>query len=296
MHESNHTSGAGRVAAVVVTHQRLPQLRATLARLLAAPAAELAHVVVVDNASSDGTGAWLAGQEDPRLSVLTLSENAGGAGGFAAGLKHAAETFDPDWFLIMDDDARPEPGTLARFHATPRHGREAWAGAVYYPSGRLCEMNRPTLNPFWRPRAFLGALLGGRGGFHVPDSAFTTAETCPIDAASFVGLFLSRRAVNLIGYPDPGLFLYGDDALYTLNLRGAGGRIEFDPSLKFEHDCESSRPDEKIYSPVWRAYYHHRNIMFVYRRAAGILFWPAMIPILLKWMTLPRQYGSDAPA
>lgn len=283
--------------AVVVTYQRLPQLQATLARLLASPADYLAQVVVVDNASTDGTREWLAGQSDPRLVVQTLSQNLGGAGGFAAGLRFATEMLAPDWVVVMDDDARPEPGALERFHAAPRDSQYAWAAAVYYPSGRLCEMNRPTRNPFWHPRAFFGAIFGGRQGFHLANSDYDSRTPSQIDAASFVGLFISRKAIETVGYPDPALFIYGDDVLYTLGIRKAGGRIAFDPSIRFEHDCESSQPGGlKIYNPVWRAYYHHRNIIFVYRRAAGMLFWPVMALILLKWTTHAKHYGNEAPA
>ena len=52
------------LAAVVVTHDRLDHLRITLDRLLAQ---RVRHVVVVDNASTDGTADWLARQQDPRL-------------------------------------------------------------------------------------------------------------------------------------------------------------------------------------------------------------------------------------
>ncbi len=297
MTETVAKTGAGRLVAVVVTYQRLPQLQTTLARLLDAAPEHLAQILVVDNASTDGTAGWLAAQKDPRLIVQTLPRNVGGAGGFAAGLRFATETLDPDWLLVMDDDARPDPDALALFHAAPRDGQEAWAAAVYYPSGRLCEMNRPTRNPFWHLRAFAGALFSGRQGFHLTDADYTSGKTSQIDAASFVGLFLSRKVVEMVGYPDADLFIYGDDVLYTLGLRKAGGRIAFDPALRFEHDCESSQPGgRKIYDPVWRAYYHHRNIIFVYRRAAGPMFWLVVPLILLRWTTHAKHYGPEAPA
>ena len=69
-----------RLVAVVVTYNRLDKLKVTLARLLESPAEELAMVVVADNASTDGTGAWLAGLSDPRLDVLSSKVNSGGAG------------------------------------------------------------------------------------------------------------------------------------------------------------------------------------------------------------------------
>ncbi|MFU1684364.1 glycosyltransferase [Phaeobacter piscinae] len=53
-------AGAGRLVAVVVTYNRLEKLKVTLARLLESPAEDLAALVVVDNASNDGTGDWLA--------------------------------------------------------------------------------------------------------------------------------------------------------------------------------------------------------------------------------------------
>lgn len=295
MKDTGAYAGAGSVAAVVVTHNRLAKLKETLRRLLDVPFRELAHVVVVDNASTDGTGEWLATLTDPRIDICHLDRNLGGAGGFAVGIRYATETCDPNWIVVMDDDARPVANTFAYFHGQKRDHREAWAAAVYYPSGELCEMNRPTRNPFWHMRDFLGALTRGRKGFHVHDDEFHGTDPLAIDAASFVGLFLSRKAIGLAGYPEASVFLYGDDVLYTLGLRRKGGLIDFDPLLHFEHDCNSTLPGRKIYNPIWRAYYHHRNLLLVYRRAAGPLFWPAVALIVPKWFTLARFYGDDAP-
>ncbi|WP_392341740.1 glycosyltransferase [Phaeobacter sp. BS52] len=60
MQANMQQAGAGRLVAVVVTYNRLAKLKVTLARLLDSPAQELASLVVVDNASNDGTGDWLA--------------------------------------------------------------------------------------------------------------------------------------------------------------------------------------------------------------------------------------------
>jgi len=153
------------LVAVVVTHNRLAQLRVTLGRLLDSPAGVLAGVVVVDNLSGDGTGDWLAGQGDPRLVVLRPDRNLGGAGGFEAGMRLAVDRFDPDWLVVMDDDARPHPGTLAAFAAMDRTGWDALAAAVHYPGWRGLRHEPALSQPVPRPAGPAGAAGGrGRGG------------------------------------------------------------------------------------------------------------------------------------
>jgi GT2 family glycosyltransferase len=286
MDSTTGQAGAGRLVAVVVTHDRLAQLQVTLGRLLACPDRDLAGVLVVDNASRDGTAAWLGHQDDPRLTVLRLEENRGGAGGFEAGMRLAVARLDPDWIVVMDDDARPEPQALAAFAAMDRRGWDALAAAVRYPGGGICEMNRPSRNPFWHAGAFLRTLLGGgRAGFHLSDADYAGGGVQPVDAASFVGLFLSRAALARAGFPDGGLFLYGDDVIYTLRLSAAGGRIGFAPGVRFEHDCSSLRKTGgHALSPIWKTYYNYRNGLLAYRLAAGpVWFWPVLAVVVPKW-------------
>ena len=77
------------VTAVVVTYNRLPLLRRCLAALQAQTAQGL-RVLVVDNASADGTAEYLKTLAMPGLVCRILTENLGGAGGFAYGMQAAA--------------------------------------------------------------------------------------------------------------------------------------------------------------------------------------------------------------
>jgi rhamnopyranosyl-N-acetylglucosaminyl-diphospho-decaprenol beta-1,3/1,4-galactofuranosyltransferase len=283
------------VAAVMVTFNRLARLQDSLARVLSEP---LARVLVVDNASTDGTGDWLAGVQDPRLTVLRLPDNMGGAGGFAAGMAALAD-MDPDWILLLDDDAWPEPGAVSAFAETvfpPDIG--AVAAAVRLPDGRIAEMNRPGFNPFWRMAAFLGAFLGAfrrgkRAGFKLPDAAYDpTAPVQMIDNASFVGYFVSRAGRAAVGVPEAGLFIYGDDVLYSLTLRRAGLQIAFAPQVRFTHDCGTMGAGF-IYRPLWKAYYHCRNGVAIARAAAGPVVFPlALAYYMAVWARRGRHYGG----
>lgn len=294
---------AGRLVAVVVTHNRADKLDVTLERLLAEPPALLSAVIVVDNASSDATPGVVSrhGARSDRLASHRSADNLGGAGGFALGLRMAVERFDPDWVVVMDDDARPLSGAIAAFHAAAGEGWDAIAAAVYEPDGAICEMNRPSRNPFWSARGFVSLVshvLRGRGrdGFHIPRAAYDADRPVAIDAASFVGLFLSRRALQLAGYPDARLFIYGDDVLYTLALSERGGRICFHPGIRFEHDFTTITAKGQRFVPLWKSYYHHRNLLIVYRRSAGWLFWPALLVVLPKWLMKVRHHQGERRA
>lgn len=286
---------AVRLVAVVVTYNRLAQLKTTLARLHTAPETVLSKVVVVDNASTDGTGTWLAKQDKTRLDVLHLKTNTGGAGGFETGMRHVTAIYDPDWMVLMDDDARPEAGALETFVAHDRHAADAWAAAVYQPDGQICDINRPWQNPFWHRRVFWRTVRQGRDGFHLAPEDYATNRPLPLDGTSFVGFFVSRAGIARAGYPDAALFIYGDDVLYTLGLSSRGGRVLFDPGLRFEHDFSTQAKDDKRMRPLWKVYYHHRNLLMIYRIAAGPWFWPALLAILPKWALKARHYRKEGP-
>ena len=100
------------VIAVVVTYNRLELLKRNLS-CLRRQTVPLTTLVVVDNGSTDGTGAWLDEQED----VKTIHQtNVGGAGGFYTGMEYA-RLADADWIWCMDDDVFPRPDCLEQLLA-----------------------------------------------------------------------------------------------------------------------------------------------------------------------------------
>ncbi|WP_298675696.1 glycosyltransferase [uncultured Lentibacter sp.] len=276
-----------------MTHNRCAALKVTLARLLAHSCEELACVVVCDNASTDGTSAYLATLTDPRLKRLTLTKNSGGAGGFEAALRFAQAQHPSAWYMLMDDDAYPSTGTVAAFHARAREDYDVWLSGVRYPGGDICDMNRPWRNPFWRASLFLAAVFKGRAATHLGAQAFARGSITEVDGGSFVGQFISRRALTRAGFPRGDLFIYADDVLFCLALRRAGGLIAFDPALAFVHDCNTLTQDSaRLISPLWKVYFYHRNLTLAYRQSAGpLLFWPLIALKSLSWLAKAGRYG-----
>ena len=261
------------ITAVIVTHNRAAKLRHAIA---AAIGESFDRIVVVDNASTDETADYLAQIADSRLDIISLPTNTGGAGGFHHGVHAAA---DADWLVLFDDDAQPVSGSVDQFRAmikTLDANVGAVAARVILPDGKLCEMNKPLINPFWRLTSRAGAALRhGRKGF-------TVDRAQDIDAATFVGFFLKGQVARSMGPPEADLFLYSDDILYSLSMRRAGWRIRYEPQIKFYHDCETLRLGG-AYRPLWKNYYTIRNGIFVAKMAAGYLAPFAMAYLLAIW-------------
>ena len=201
-----------KVCAVIVTFNRLALLQRTLAAVRA-QSVRLAHIVVVDNASSDGTGGWLRdlADEEPRLTVVAMPGNSGGAGGFHAGIKTAYGLGD-DWMWLMDDDCEAEPDALAcLLRSTPFQQREAApplgyvASRVRWTDGGVCWLNVPQVAKFEWNR------------LHGEDTRYTK-----IHSASFVSILVSRLAVREVGLPVRQFFIWFDDVEYTARISHAG--------------------------------------------------------------------------
>jgi GT2 family glycosyltransferase len=177
------------VVAVVVTWNRRALLEESLAAVRAQThAPDL--VVVVDNASTDGTDALLAGLADqPDVEVLKLTTNTGGAGGFAAGIERAL-THRPDLVWLLDDDTVPTP-------TAAEHLVGAWSGytagrpgllacRVVWTDGRDHPMNTPRPKP----------------GARAPERRAAAAVGCvPIRSASFVSIMCDAGVIAERGLP-----------------------------------------------------------------------------------------------
>ena len=103
------------VSAVIVTYNRKVLLERCLSAVLGQTRAP-DRVIVVDNASTDGTEAHLRnlGLLDIHTVVyVRLTENTGGAGGFFEGTKRAYEDGCSHCWL-MDDDGVPDEDCLER--------------------------------------------------------------------------------------------------------------------------------------------------------------------------------------
>lgn len=286
------------ITAILVTYNRLEKLKVTVERTLAQDA--LDSLLIIDNASSDGTRGWLDSLQDKRVIVHHNEENTGGAGGFSLGMQLALEKTSSEWFVLYDDDAYPEENAFAKFtELAEEQNFDGAAAAVYYPDGTICEMNRPSWDPFRHPKKLRQTILSMLGigkkreAFHVPNSAYQEQKSLSIDSSSFVGFFIKSEWVARLPPLNPDLFIYGDDMLYSLAFTKAGGKAFFLPQVKFGHDCTAFVQNEpEVYTPMWKAYFTYRNGLILYRYVAGKWFYPICLLKMLQWLIVIKKYDN----
>ena len=241
-----------RVAAVVVTFNRRELLLESL-QAIEAQARRPDVVIVVDNASTDGTAD--AVRDRPGIELHVLARNTGGAGGFAYGIA-AALRADAGLIWLMDDDTVPEPDALAALldaRANYRGARPALvASRVVWTDGRDHPMNTP------RPKPLVGA--GER-------AAADWVGCIPVRSASFVSILIDADVCKRRGSPVADYFLWNDDFEFSTRvLRGNIGLLC--PQSVVVHKTRTFGSTDA--DPGERFYFEVRNKVWMLTRSRSL--------------------------
>jgi rhamnopyranosyl-N-acetylglucosaminyl-diphospho-decaprenol beta-1,3/1,4-galactofuranosyltransferase len=253
-----NTGAPPTVGAVVVTHNRWSFLQRSLEGLKR-QTVPLSDVIVVDNASEDGTREGTL-RQFPWATYRLLTENLGGAGGFSEGIRFGYEK-GYDWLWVMDDDAIPEPEALERMLETevirkPETG--VLACLVFGVDGKLDQRSRAQ----WLDmRTFRSTpiLVAGE-------------EAVECNSAPFVGILVRRTAISQVGLPRSDFFIACDDVEYIHRICRAGFKAYQIPRSKIVHLNAGVKHGTTNFprfsrnghtATVWRSYYDWRNSMYL---------------------------------
>ena len=249
-----------RIVAVVVTYNR----KDCLLRCVEALGNQTAptDVLIVDNASTDGTAEALAPLLSDTVRYVNTGENLGGAGGFQFGVRQAvSDGYDLLW--LMDDDCIPETYALEALLTADKRleGHYGFlSGMAYWRAGNLCNMNVQKVGI----KEKLTDL---------------SSPVVPVAMATFVSLLVPARRVKQVGLPIKEFFIWSDDLEYTRRLSRRFPCFAV-PASRVLHDMHSNdnvniatdSPDR-----LGRYAYLYRNEVYVYRRE-GIRGWLYLIP------------------
>lgn len=225
------------VDVVVVSYNSREQLRDSVAELAAESDF---NVVVVDNASSDGS---LEAVADLDVEAVAMEEN----GGFARGSNVGFARGSAPYVLLLNPDARIHPAALralvAVLDATPAAG--AVAPKILHSDGSLDFSQRrfPRLRSTYAQALFLHRVFPRAGWV---DEVVRTRESYERPGApdwvSGACILLRRSVLEELGGLDEGFFLYCEDTDLCLRVWQAGHEVRYEPSAVVVHEGGASAP------------------------------------------------------
>lgn len=245
-----------KIAAVVVTYNRKEKLIHNLS-CLKNQTRSIDKIYIIDNASTDGTEKIFDSKRDELIEYIRLDENLGGSGGFAVGIEKAyKEGYDYVWG--MDDDAFPDDKALEEIEKV-----------IKYYDEYTC---------FWSNCD--------------NDDKFTT-EYKEVDYWMFVGFFLPRKVIDIVGLPREDFFIYHDDVEYAYRIRKNGYKIIKVKNSIIKHNDYNKREiiKKEFFGRIiefpkfedWRMYYLVRNSILMYS-------WKDLKKYRVFFITLPKIY------
>lgn len=216
---------------VIIVNWRTPDLTVRAVRALAEDGVDRADVIIVDNASDDGSVEVIAAEG---VEVLALAENVG----FARANNEAARRRPADDYLLVNSDAFVDaPGSVSNMRA-----RLAGTNAgIVVP--RLLNADR-TLQPSVAPLPSPAVALVQASGLSrfLPDAlqpSFGTHwqhnEERGIQAANGAVMLVSGELWEKIGGFDESTFMYAEDRDFCWRARKAGWDVWFTPVASFVH-------------------------------------------------------------
>ena len=226
-----------KVSVVVVSYNTRERLLACLAAL--ETRASVPHeVIVVDNASADGSAAAVRARF-PAAIVLENAENAGFSRANNQGLRRGQGAYA----LILNSDAEVGAGCVEALAAVldARVDVGIVGPRTRFADGRIQVSFGPMLAPRaeWRQRRLVQGVRRGDPGALRQAEALAAAEHEPAWVSGSC-LLARRRAIDAVGLFDEGFFLYEEDVDLCVRVFEAGWRVVFTPAAEVVHHLGSS--------------------------------------------------------
>ena len=286
-----------KIAAVVVTYNRKKLLGECLNALLC-QTRPLDSIILIDNASTDGTPQFLKAKEvikeivkpknepieieneiknnsrnEIKICYVRMHENTGGAGGFHEGVKRGYEK-GFDWLWLMDDDSKPEIHAMKALLDNIKSNSNSAFGSI-------AVANDSSEDLVWHAFANKKFNKIYTKKHELPRNSTILAKSIP-----FVGFFISQKIVRLIGFPEKEFFISTDDTEYCWRLK-----YKYGINLKYVTDSIIYHPrrNHRILpfiqkeiswsGPLWREYYKIRNNILVRKKYNSFWkFWFIKLP------------------
>lgn len=233
--------------AIIVTYNRLELLKECLS-CVEEQTLKFDSIVLVNNCSTDGTNEFLNDycQRNKSIHLINSTSNLGGAGGFALGVKNVPE--NADYVLFIDDDAMLEKDFLQRIDESMEENISAYSGTISTENVIDTSHRRRLKNRVLMTKV------------DVPIDEYDQ-DSFYYDLATFCGLLVNKKVIDLIGLPKADYFIWYDDTEYCMRI-SQYSKIKNVNSARINHKTRLAK-DAAI---NWKSYYGYRNQIDVGKR------------------------------
>ena len=252
---------------VVVAHNSGVLLADCVARLLRNPG--VASLVVVDNASSDGSLAALADLNDARLHIEPMGRNAG----FAVACNRGAAHGQSPWLAFVNPDALVAPDSLTRLQdLAESDDRIGLIGADVRDAQGVREAaarRRDPSLPGLLATQFARWPGGGRFASRSLERPVRDETLSTVDATSGALMMLPREVFHRIGGFDEGFFLHAEDLDLCRRVRAAGRSVVVANAVPVTH-VQGMSSRSRPYFVIW---HKHRSLWRYLAKHDGLRAW-----------------------
>ncbi len=232
--------------AIMVNWNGKPYLQASISSALAELANWGGELLLVDNASTDGSVDFVR-RNFSNVTILQTGENLGGAGGFSAGMKAALQCKKCEFIWLLDNDIVVEPNALAPLLGTLDTNSNAGAAG-----SQICLYSKP--DTIQEIGARLTPWFGGlQQCFSGQQRLPPTEPAFEVDYLAACSILIRRSCLEQIGvFGD--FFIFYDDVEWGLRAKRAGWSLWGVPTSVIRHQYSATKP-----IIPWREYYRKRN-------------------------------------
>jgi hypothetical protein len=267
-------STVAKIVAIIVTWNKQQHVIRCIDSVLASTY-PIKKVIVVDNASSDGTAKTIKDRycNSTIVELLENPKNLGGSGGFYTGIK-AALDHQPGYLWLLDNDVTVDPDALKNLIFVME--QEQSAGIV---GSKVYFAQAPEI--IWGLGAYVNYRLGHISvvGDKVKDSG-QYSRVMKLDYVPMCSFLISTEVVQQIGLVDPEYFVYSDDVDYCTRAKQAGFEVYNAPNSVAWHDV--TLHSQRL-SP-FAAYYFTRNYIYYFFKYTPAWYKPVTVLLMVLFL------------
>ncbi|WP_260632953.1 glycosyltransferase family 2 protein [Paenibacillus xylanexedens] len=292
------------VSIIIVNYNTRQLTLDCLASVYASQTSYQYEVIVIDNASHDGSVEAIR-DAYPEIQLITNRDNTG----FAVANNRGMELAKGRYILLLNSDTVVQPDTLhTMIYFMDRHPEMGASGCkVILPDGSLdkaCKRGFPTPSASFYYAFGISRLFPDRPKFNQYQLGHLSPDDeYPVDCLVGAFMLVRRETIDQVGGLDETFFMYGEDIDWCYRIKEAGWGIFYYPRTYIVHYKGGSarRKPLKITYEFHRAMwvFHRKHYAKKYNLLTNTAVWVGIslkftLSLLRSKLSLPSRQGQTA--